>query len=162
MVSKVIKKYGKSKSFYWWIGSYVIILILAVALNSIGYFVTLRVLSAEIEKNNSNQIANINIVCDDKFSEILNSTYTLLHINSVERMEREEYSHDAITIGNVSSAISNNVTVYKEVENCAIIYRDRDICFHSDFGKASLSQIYRAYFRGWFDSEDAWLNRTIL
>lgn len=43
---------GKKGLSIWWLGSYFIILILSIALNLIGYNVSLRIVRDEVEKNN--------------------------------------------------------------------------------------------------------------
>lgn len=162
IVQKLLERYGKSRQFYWWLCSYAIILLLAIIINLLGYFVTLRVLENEVEKNNLHGLRNISTVCDNHFSEAMNSAYSLLRSSSVEQMGRENLLlyERPLYAEKVLHDINTGVISHKEVEECAVIYRNRDTCIHSAIGRSSLEMAYETCFSEWYDSKEAWLEQV--
>lgn len=162
IIQRLLGRYGKSRQFYWWLCSYAIILFLAIVINTIGYFVTLRVLETEVEKNNQHGLQNISTVCDNHFSEAMTSTYSLLRSSSVEQMSRENLVlyERPLYADRVIQDINTGVISHKEVEDCAVIFKDRDTCIHSNIGRSSLEMAYETYFSQWYDSKETWLEQV--
>lgn len=156
MIKRIIKKYGKSKQFYFWLCSYMVILVLSIAVNSIGYFATIHFLKLEVEKSNKRSISNISTVCDNRFNEAVTSMYSLMRTSSVILMGREEYADNPFNALNVIHDIQTGLTSHGEISNCSVIFRKQDICINSDLGKSSIERIYSAYFHQWYNSADEW------
>ena len=57
-------------SLKWWLGSYSIIIALAILINLLGYSVAIRIVEAEVEKANMLRLSNIKNIYDMYFSNI--------------------------------------------------------------------------------------------
>ena len=59
MLQKLIKNNTSEKSVMWWIGSYVLIIVLSIVINLYGYYSALEVVTAE--RNNALETAGENL-----------------------------------------------------------------------------------------------------
>lgn len=160
--NRMVGKYKKSGQFVWWLSSYVIILVLAIAINTIGYFVTINVMEHEIEKNNQYTLEKIGFICDNQFNEIIGSAYNILRMSSVKQMNRdnigsyERYLFSSQVLNDISNELINN----SKIEDCAVIFKGQDICIHSGVGKTSIDMIYSSYYKRWYESYEEWVGQV--
>lgn len=161
MIPSFLLKYRKSKQFYLWFSSYIIILVLAIIINTIGYNVTLSFLTTEIEKNNKQAIKNISTVCDTRFAKTMDAAYSLLRSSTVVQLEKNSFDdyETSLNVERLLRDMQTGIMVSREVESCAVIYRNSDTCIHSDMGKSNIRLAYNAYFKKWFSSDTEWIDR---
>lgn len=161
MLQRIYKRYAKRRQFYWWFSSYVLIMALSILINMIGYSVAIDVLEQEVEKNNENAVANLQVVCDNFFRELMSDMYGLLQSSSINQMVRNnisDYERQKYT-QNVLDDIRNSLIAQK-VDSCGIILNDDAFCIQSGVGVVSLDMAYDIFYQAFFESKDEWLNQV--
>lgn len=154
---------GKKGLSIWWLGSYFIILILSIALNLIGYNVSLRIVRDEVEKNNKAALENIRLTVDNYFDNVRSGVFSILGSDVVGKIERSVFSdHDrSVWIKVLISDITKQNTqqpLYNQ--NTTVVFRNKNLCVQSNLGACDLETAYSIQFKDAFDTKEAWMNQV--
>lgn len=154
---------GKKGLSIWWLGSYFIILILSIVLNLIGYNVSLRIVSDEVEKNNKAALENIRLTIDNYFDNVRSGAFSILGSDIIGKIEKNIFNdHDrSVWINTLISDINKQNTqqpLYNR--NTTVVFRDKDLCIQSNLGACDLETAYSIHFKDAFDTKEAWINRV--
>ena len=146
-------------SLKWWLGSYSIIIALAILINLLGYSVAIRIVEAEVEKANMLTLSNIKSIYDMYFSNIEDTSYQVLSSTTVKQLEnRREVGIDMKTeliktvSGRIGSMLAENI-----ISEVLVVIKNKDMCIDSQ-NMYDLKTAYSINFKDSYQSYDAWLN----
>lgn len=149
-----------TKKFVNGFASYAFIIALSIIINTIGYFVSMRVIEREVEKSTSAAVENVKNVYDNYLEELTHTAYNILNSKTVEKMVSQSFTNDyerTQTAMSIMKDMNNAIYNQRVISNCVIIMKDSDTCISNNF-IASKGLMYDTYFKSFYESEDKWLN----
>lgn len=152
--------FEKNKKILKDMSQYLILIILAIVLNIVGFFAIIRVVETEINKSNLLNIESMKSFYDSSFNQLSNITYNMLKSNSVRMLigEKQTEKWDRITtIDSIVCDIKNNMYNHRMIEKFMIIVPDMDVVVDQT-GTSDLACVYEKYFKQTFFSQQEWLN----
>lgn len=156
-------RHAKKGHFIWWMGSYSIILILSIALNLIGYSLSLQIVSDEVEKNNKAALENIRLTIDNHLDNVRNDTFAILSSEVVTKIDRSIFSDpDRGVWTNVLISDLNKLNTQESIynQNKTVIFRDNDLCIQPNLGACDLETAYSINFKDAFGTKENWINKV--
>lgn len=149
----------KKRQLVLWFCSYLIVVLVSVVINTIGYTGAIDAMQQEVADVNSGAMQQMQISYDNYFQDLKNSSYQLIYSNEAQILSRLTLDH-AREVELLKSVISNIglCNSSKEwVTTTEIIFQDKDICV--DMGaKYTKDLLYQMRYSDFYSSKDAWLN----
>lgn len=141
-----------------WLGSYCVIILIAILTNMIGYSVTKNMMLQNIEKDSINSLKNMQNIYDNYFQEAFNSAYNVLQSPSVSKLsgdmplsrwQKNDY------LRNISTEMQNGMYGHRIMEECILIIENKDLCISSG-GSMDIETAYDIYFSEYFENIADW------
>ena len=159
--SEMFNQHSKKSSFGWWMGSYSVILILSIALNLIGYSVSLKIIANEVDKNNKAALKNIRMTIDNYFESVRSDAFSILSSNAVGKIANSNVNNPdrAMWVNVLLSDMSKqNMQQALDSQNTTVIFRDKNLCVQSNLGACDFDTAYSVSFKNTFNTKEAWIN----
>ncbi len=138
--------------------SYVVIIILAILTNMIGYTYTIENLKNVMLDNNQKNMSVLQGVCDIFFGEIESTAYGLNKSENVSRIAiNKEGDYNIIDLTKSVIREMDNMTTKESVDAWSIILPERGMCISNRLGLTDLDLAYETLYSKYFESKEEWL-----
>ena len=149
---------SKRRMYFWWLGSYSIIILLSILINLIGYSSAIRALKSELEQSNQAIAEHIRSIYDNQFIQLQNAAHSISSSNGAQMIslgqiltpaQRQQYAKDA------GVTIVNTVAGSPFVSQSWLLIRDKDICLAGQ-AITSFQLGYEVYFQKFYADASLW------
>ena len=146
--------FSHNKFIYYFL-RYFIIIVLAIVVNMIGYFAAINVLEEQISKNDMNALENTRALCDEYLSRMQRISFSVLNSKTVSMLAKpglsneKQFEYKQLLLDEISN-------YHLESESFAIIFRNKDLCIHSDMGVLDTSLLYTIEYKNYYDYKSVW------
>ena len=158
MIKALYERYWKDNSFKKWLISYIVIIILAILTNMIGYAYTIKNLKNIVLDNNQKNMSVLQGICDIFFGEIESTAYSLNRSENVSRVAiNKEGDYDTLNLIESVMHEMDYMTTKESVDTWSIILPERGMCVSNRLGLTNLDLAYQTLYSKYFESKEEWL-----
>lgn len=156
-------KIQKKSQFVLWLGSYLVIVLISVCANMIGYSYAIRVMQKEVANVNAGSMEQMQLLYDSYFQSIDSNNYQLLNSPAAQTLSGLQISHQREVelledlIANIR--LSNGAKEW--IESTDILFRNKNICV-DEGSKYTKELLYEIRYQDFYSSKDAWLNEMFI
>ncbi|MBO5203881.1 MAG: hypothetical protein J6B72_04645, partial [Clostridia bacterium] len=135
---------------------YLVLILLPLAINLIGFVKVTGVLKNQIQKNNISLLENIGAMGDDYLEQMRAKSFSLLTSDQVTKLQRKYIQTErkdmvADLEGLINSFFeSNEFTV-------TVVVRNRNLCVQNNLGACTTELVYESTFKDVYDTYDRWI-----
>ena len=159
MLKKLYNKLKIIKIFNKRVYSYIIVAVLAIVTNLVGYQVTIDNLETSLSVKSKDEAELVKNNCDSIFYEIQTVAYSLQQSRNVRKVagtmlgnyERQVLARDII------NEIDGRIRKIA-VDNMTVIFRDADLCVSNQVGISNIDLTYDMLYSTHFKTQDEFLN----
>ncbi|MBP3361276.1 MAG: helix-turn-helix transcriptional regulator [Clostridia bacterium] len=136
---------------------YLVLILLPLAINLIGFVKVTGVLKNQIQKNNISLLENIGAMGDDYLEQMRAKSFSLLTSDQVTKLQRKYIQTErkdmvADLEGLINSFFeSNEFTV-------TVVVRNRNLCVQNNLGACTTELVYESTFKDVYDTYDRWIS----
>ena len=145
------------KQVYYWLCSYIIIMLVSVICSIFFFGVSISVIDTQLDNINTNAVTHTQEIFDEYFSDLDRVAGKTL--NSAAVMNLLYSSQPTVDNKNEwSKAIIRDLAMNGEngiIKNSFIIYRNKDMCFDM-YGMYPQKLLYEVFFNDCYGSEEEW------
>lgn len=154
-MNNILKRIAERRT---WLGSYVIIIVISIVTNMLGYAVTKKVMIENLEKESLNSLKNIQSIYDNYFQQVFNAAYNVLQSYSVAKISSDTNMspwRENEYLKNISIDMQNDMYGHRIMEECILFLENRNLCI-SQSGSTDIETAYDIYFKTYYENEAEW------
>lgn len=149
-----MKIFTRDKFIHYFL-RYFSVIALAVAINVIGYFAAVNVLEEQVSENDMNALENTRMLCDEYLSRIQKISFSVLNSKTVSMLAKPDLSEEKES--EYLQLLMDEIANYHlEAETFTVMFRNKDLCVHSDMGVLNTSLLYTTEYKKYYDYETVW------